>query len=371
MIKTNNKLVLLIVVLILIAGAIVFLDKDKINSSSSQIESSKVSSSKEPIKLIDGIEYPLSPELSGISGYLNTNDEQIKIADFEGKVVLVDFWTYTCINCIRTLPYLTSWDEKYRNNGLAIIGVHAPEFEFEKEKENVEKAIDRYGIKYPVVQDNEKGTWKAFNNRYWPAKYLIDSEGYIRYIHFGEGAYEETELEIQKLLNEAGYNADKTLTEETQTSKNRITPEIYAGSLFALAREQYIGNKKTISRNENYILPKNIKEDIIYLNGNWTHNTDNLQFNEGEGQIALQFTASEANIVAAPLINSKVVLEIKIDGAYLDEENAGSDVQFSGAKSFIIIDEDRLYNLFMGDYGNHRLDLKINESFSFNAFTFG
>lgn len=348
-----------------------YLDKDKIKVSNSEIESTKVSSSKESLKLIEGIEYPLSPELSGISGYLNTEDREIKIADFEGKVVLIDFWTYTCINCIRTFPYLTSWDEKYKDKGLVIIGIHAPEFEFEKEKENVQKAIDRYGIKYQVVQDNERGTWEAFNNRYWPAKYLIDSEGYIRYVHFGEGAYEETELEIQKLLTEAGYDSNVELTEETQTSRNKVTPELYAGAVLALPRGQYIGNKKTPHVNENYILPEKIKDNIIYLDGNWTHKADNLQFDGDEGQIALQFTASEVNIVAAPIFNSRVVVEVKIDEYYLNEENAGFDVQFDGVKSFIVVDEDKLYNLYKGDYGNYRLDLKVSEGFSFNAFTFG
>ena len=371
MIKTNNRLVLLIIVSILIVGAIIYLDKDKMTVSNSETETTKVSSFKEPLKIIDGTEYPLSPELSGISGYLNTEDKEIKISDFEGKVVLIDFWTYTCINCIRTLPYLTSWDEKYKDKGLVIIGVHAPEFNFEKEKENVQKAIERYGIEYPVVQDNERGTWNAFNNRYWPAKYLIDAEGYIRYVHFGEGAYEETEAEIQKLLNEAGYDSNAKITQEVQASRNKVTPELYAGALFALPREQYIGNKKTPVRNEDYILPEKIKENIIYLGGNWTHNADNLQFDGDKGQIALQFTASEVNIVAAPLFSSGVIVEVKIDGYYLDEENAGSDIQFDGTKSFIVVDEDRLYNIYNGDYGPYRLDLEVNEGFSFNAFTFG
>lgn len=371
MMPTKKRYVLLGIVLLLIVGAIIYLDKDKISVSSSRTEISKVSDIKESFKIVEGVEYPLSPELYDISGYLNTNDKEIKISDFEGKVVLIDFWTYTCINCIRTLPYLTSWDSKYKDKGLVIIGVHTPEFEFEKEKGNVQNALDRYGIEYPVVQDNNRGTWNAFDNRYWPAKYLIDADGYIRYLHFGEGAYEETELEIQKLLSEAGYNPDSDLTEENQTLRNKVTPELYAGAVFALPRGQYVGNKKTPSRNENYILPNDLKENIIYLDGNWTHNSDNLQFEGDKGSLALQFTASELNIVAAPFSDSGVLVEVKIDGSYLNEENAGSDIQFDGSKSYIIVNEDRLYNLYKGDYGNYRLDLKINEGFSFNAFTFG
>ncbi|MBI2138258.1 redoxin domain-containing protein, partial [Candidatus Woesearchaeota archaeon] len=149
--------------------------------------------------------YPLAPELAGIAGYLNTDGEEIRIADYRGKkAVLIDFWTYTCINCIRTLPHLAEWDKKYRDKGLAIIGVHTPEFNFEKEKKNVEMAIKKYGIPYPVVQDNDYATWSAYQNRYWPRKYLVDADGFIRYDHIGEGGYDDTEEMIQKLLMELG-----------------------------------------------------------------------------------------------------------------------------------------------------------------------
>src|SRR5919107_290699 len=126
----------------------------------------------------------------------------IDLKDLKGKVVLVDFWTYSCINCIRTLPYLVDWNEKYADKGLVIVGVHSPEFEFEKNVDNVKAAVQKYGIKYPVVQDNDKGTWDAYENRYWPRKYLIDNEGYIRYDHIGEGGYAETEKVIRSLLAE-------------------------------------------------------------------------------------------------------------------------------------------------------------------------
>lgn len=370
MMKTNRKFIALALAIILIVGAIIYLDKDRVVTSSSNIDAPKVGSSKELSKIIEGVEYPLSPELAGISGYLNTK-EQTKISDFEGKVVLIDFWTYTCINCIRTLPYLTSWDKKYRDNGLVIIGVHSPEFEFEKEKENVQNAIDRYQIEYPVVQDNERGTWSAFNNRYWPAKYLLDADGYIRYVHFGEGDYEETELKIQELLKEAGYNSSTKLTEENYTLRNQVTPELYAGALFALARGQYIGNKKTIEVTEDYVLPDEFEEDTIYLEGLWTYNADNLQLDGENGQLTLKFTASEANIVASPFKGDETILEILIDGKYIDKNSAGSDVQFDNGKAFVVINEDRLYNIYKGSYGKYRLDLKVSEGFSFNAFTFG
>ncbi len=368
----NKRYLALTLVLISIFGIIVYLEgqkQDVVNSGGERF----IDSSKPLSKVINGIEYPLSPELEGVSGYLNTEDKEIKIADYSGKVVLIDFWTYTCINCIRTLPYLTDWDSKYRDKGLVIIGVHAPEFEFEKVKENVGVAIDKYKIEYPVVQDNDKLTWANFNNRYWPAKYLIDSDGYIRYTHFGEGNYEETEMKIQELISEAGQDADVELTEETDTPRYKTTLELYAGAVFALPRGQYIGNKKTPVRQEEYILPSKLdKRDVIYLGGLWTHNADNLQLDGNNGTIALDYTASEVNIVASPLEDSSnVMVEVLIDGKYVSKEWAGSDVVFDGSKAFVKIDEKRLYNVFEGDYGEHRLDLKVSQGFSFNAFTFG
>ena len=138
-----------------------------------------------------------APELAAGSWI---NSQPLSIADLKGKVVMVDFWTYSCINCIRTLPHMNAWQEKYADKGLIIIGIHTPEFEFEKNYANVKFAVEKYGIKYPVVQDNDYKTWRAYGNSYWPRKYLIDKEGNIRYDHIGEGGYEETEKVIQQLL---------------------------------------------------------------------------------------------------------------------------------------------------------------------------
>jgi thiol-disulfide isomerase/thioredoxin len=146
---------------------------------------------------IDKSRYKLAPDLVGIANYINTTPEQLA-KEIEGKVVLYDIWTYSCINCIRTLPYVTAWNEKYADEGLLIIGIHSPEFEFEKDEYNVEMAVAKNGITYPVVMDNEMKTWKAFENRYWPRKYIADHEGFIRYDHIGEGAYEQTEKIIQE-----------------------------------------------------------------------------------------------------------------------------------------------------------------------------
>ena len=146
--------------------------------------------------------YGMAPELAGISNWLNSGP--LTLAGLRGKVVMIDFWTYSCINCIRTLPYVTQWYSTYKDQGFVIIGVHSPEFAFERDTDNVVQAMKRFGITYPVAQDNSFSTWQAYNNLYWPAKYIIDANGDLRYTHFGEGAYDETERVIQALLAEAG-----------------------------------------------------------------------------------------------------------------------------------------------------------------------
>src|SRR5918994_1327444 len=174
---------------------------------------------------IDKSQFKKAPEFDKITGYINT--EPINLSDLKGKVVLVDFWTYSCINCIRTIPYLVDWNEKYADRGLVIVGIHAPEFEFEKNVDNVKVAVKKFGIKYPVIQDNDKGTWNAYENQYWPRKYLVDNEGYIRYDHIGEGGYTETERVIQSLLQErtAQLAVDSSLPSTNNTVTETTTPE--------------------------------------------------------------------------------------------------------------------------------------------------
>ena len=181
---------------------------------------------------------PLAPELRDTGAWINS--EPFTLESRRGEVVLIDFWTFSCINCIRTLPYLRSWHDKYADSGLVILGVHAPEFQFEHVLENVQEAVDEFGLIYPIVQDNERGTWRAFRNRFWPAKYLIDRDGYIRYTHFGEGRYEETEQWIRKLLEETGADLSGISDETEQgpvidsearkaSGDERRTRELYAG----------------------------------------------------------------------------------------------------------------------------------------------
>jgi len=360
--KKNSAL---IIIVLLIVGAIYYLEGTNINPGSSD-------NVQEPTELKDGL-YPKAPELVGISGYLNSNND-LKIRDLEGKVVLVDFWTYTCINCIRTLPHLVSWNDKYSDDGLVIIGVHTPEFEFEKDYNNVQNAIEKYGIEYPVVQDNDYSTWRAYSNQYWPHKYLIDSEGFIRYDHIGEGGYEEIENVIKELLleiNEMDFEDGLSIPDITPTTGN--TRELYAGFNFALPRGQNIGNLEGLQPSKiiNYSIPNDIKWDVIYLEGEWFSNPDDLELKSNEGIIVVSFVAKSVNIVSGNNANP-VIVEVFIDGEYITKADAGLDVMFENEKAFILVDNPELYNVYDGDYERRRLELRVKESdFYFNAFTFG
>src|SRR3989344_2533428 len=195
-------------------------------------------------------QYPLAREIVAPAGFINTPDgAPITIQEFIGaKVILLDIWTYSCINCVRTLPYLRAWHEKYADEGLLIIGIHTPEFAFEKEIENVRAATERFGITWPVVLDNDRGTWTAYRNQYWPRKYLIDIDGFVVYDHIGEGGYEETEAKIQELLEEraerlgARDNIAENIISPTDAASPDLsaveTPELYFGS----ARNGGLGN---------------------------------------------------------------------------------------------------------------------------------
>ncbi|MBI2102630.1 thioredoxin family protein [Candidatus Woesearchaeota archaeon] len=368
----NLKKIVLAVVLIVVVWSIISLEKTKVSPLSSLVtptlESSLPKASQPAFK--DG-KYPLAPELTGIVGYINTNNS-LKIADLRGKVVLVDFWTYSCINCIRTLPYLISWYEKYHDNGLVIIGVHTPEFEFEKERDNVVSATKRYNITYPVVQDNNYGTWNAFKNRYWPRKYLIDKEGYIRFDHIGEGRYEETEKQIQELLGEMNVDvADTILTPEKIEEKMALTAETYTGYELMFPRGQNSGNDEGVraDRTFQYVLPKSLPEDTFTLEGLWSSGKEQLA-SKGESSLYFNYLAKSINVVAAKEELS-VTVEILLDGKSLNKENAGSDITFVDGRSFLIVTEPRLYNLVEGEYGRYTITLKTTEGLLINAFTFG
>ena len=208
-----------------------------------------------------------APKLFGGTEYINIEKNELEDI-IEGKVVLYDIWTYSCINCIRTLPYIVDWDEKYSDKGLVIIGIHTPEFEFEKNKDNVLYAVEKFDINYPVILDNEKDIWNAFENRYWPRKYIADHDGYIRYDHIGEGSYKETEQIIQKLLVERSESLGTTSSSLKLTELNEFehstfrTPELYFGYKFASGRSQ-IGNENGFNPEMivNYKIPEETRQN--------------------------------------------------------------------------------------------------------------
>ncbi len=286
-----------------------------------------------------------APEFSGIYKWLNS-DEQ-KMSQLKGKVVLVDFWTYSCINCVRSIPYVTQWYDKYKDDGFVVIGVHTPEFAFEKETSNVEKAIERFGIKYPVAQDNDYTTWNAYRNNSWPAHYLIDKEGNIVYKHFGEGEYDVTENNIRKLLGLSG-NTD---TEATLPEFNKIrTPEMY----FGLSRQEYIANEERITgETQKLQLPEQIPASQFAVSGIWKFNNESAQLVNGNGKIQLRFNSSKVYMVAKS--DKPVKVKIFIDKVMTKE---------------IEISSSDLYSLFeSNEYKERFLEIEIPTA-GLEAFTF-
>jgi thiol-disulfide isomerase/thioredoxin len=295
--------------------------------------------------------YGPAPELVGVTNWLNS--APLKISDLRGKVVLVDFWTYTCINCIRTLPYITSWYEKYHDQGLVVIGVHTPEFEFEKNTQNVASALKQFEITYPVAQDNNYKTWDAYSNQYWPADYLIDANGNIREVNFGEGNYGETEKAIQTLLAEAGNKVTTSLVDlSDQTPGGQITPETYLGSS---RMERFASGERVTSGERNYTLPDNLSVDDFAYQGIWDVQNEYARAKTGS-ELFFNFNASKVYLVMQP---GSAGEKVKV---YLDEQSVEE----------ITVDLDRLYRLIdLKEKGRHLLRLEFSGKTRVYAFTFG
>ncbi len=308
--------------------------------------------------------YP-APEFTGITKWLNT-DHSLTLEELRGKVVLIDFWTYTCINCIRALPHVNGWYDKYKDKGFVVVGVHTPEFEFEKKTENVEAAIKQYNIHYPVAQDNDYATWNAYSNQYWPAEYLIDATGKIRRTHFGEGQYDETEKAIQDLLKEAGnVVGSDMITISDQTPKTRISPETYLGS----KRMQYFypnGNLGNGSKNFN--LSENPALNSFSLGGEWNIEDENAVASKN-AVLQYNFIANKVFLVLRPPNGGIGKVKVFLDGKLTDNSNWGQDVK----DGIVTVDKDRLYNLIdlRGKTQNHILRLEFESGISAFAFTFG
>jgi len=326
------------------------------------------------------IKMPSLPDVES-KYWFNTGDT----LNLRGKVVLVDFWDYTCVNCIRTLPYLKEWYSRYKDDGLVILGVHSPEFEFAKKRENVVEALNKFGLNYPIVMDNDFKIWTLFSNQFWPAKYLFGVDGTLRYVHFGEGGYGNFEEAIQKLLKEANPGMKlPTIMEPIRATDvpgavcYRTTPETYLGY-----DRGSIGNEEGYSHDEIvfYAEPNKIENDKFYLVGKWEIAPQFVRYagTANSGKLIMNYTAAEVNLVIKPSTGTDMVYHdpfkvyIYQDGEPVSKEDRSEDMRSdSDGSTYIMVDAARMYYIVKNkSYGRHILTLKpASAAFAAYAFTF-
>jgi cytochrome c biogenesis protein CcdA/thiol-disulfide isomerase/thioredoxin len=296
-------------------------------------------------------DYGQAPGFRGISQWLNS--QPLTLASLRGKVVLIDFWTYSCVNCIRTLPYVKRWYDTYRDAGLVVVGVHTPEFAFEHVPGNVEKAVSSFGIDYPVALDNDYGTWSAWGNRYWPAEYYVDRQGHVRYAHFGEGDYGETEKVIRTLLAEKNLPAPVSGSINDQTPTERVTPETYLGTdrLSSL-----VGSPVVEGREAAYEIPKVVPQNAVAYGGRWVVGRERIVAGEG-ARLRLSYHARRVYLVLGKG-DADGSVRVAVDGKPVRT---------------VTVTGDRLYTLaaLPGPAADHTLDLSFSPGVEAYAFTFG
>jgi cytochrome c biogenesis protein CcdA/thiol-disulfide isomerase/thioredoxin len=318
------------------------------------------------VKHLDLPDYGPAPEFTGTERWFNTpGDRPLTLQGLRGHVVLVDFWTYSCVNCIRTLPYLNAWNKRYGKDGLTIVGVHTPEFPFEREAGNVEAAIKREGIEYPVVQDNEQATWNAYGNQYWPAEYFIDAKGKVRYVHFGEGEYGEKEKVIRDLLAEAGRRVpvkDATVHDAVDPSEGVTTPETYLGPY----RAERFTNPELSPGRHVLSAPAKVPPNEFAFRGEWKVALKAATAAKG-ARLDLNFGARRVYLVLGSSDRPRRV-RVKIDGHPIAAAEAGSDVH----GGVVTVMAHRLYNLVdLPRVEHHLLELELEPGVTGYAFTFG
>ncbi len=305
-----------------------------------------------------------APEFVGNQQWFNTpGGKPLTLRSLRGRVVLVDFWTYSCINCLRTLPYLTAWDKTYRKDGLTIVGVHSPEFPFEKDPGNVEEAIERNGIHYPVAQDNDLATWSAYGTQYWPSEYFIDARGRVRFAHYGEGEYGEKEQIIRELLAEAGHSVAKhdSGAHGIEAAAGVTTPETYLGA----ARAERFTNPMLSPGTHDFAKPAEPGPNEFAYTGRWRITLDSATAKGGS--LRLNFGARRVYLVLGSPGRARQV-KVLLDGKPIPSALAGSDVRAGAVK----VDSQRLYELVdMPSVGNHVLTLEPEAGVTGYAFTFG
>ena len=328
-----------------------------------------------------------APEFKGIANWINS--PPLTMEELQGQVVLIDFWTYTCVNCIRTMPHLKDWHAKYASKGLVIVGVHSPEFEFEKLAENVTQNAQDFGLEYPIAQDNDFETWRTFRNRFWPAKYLVDAEGIIRYNHFGEGAYDETERQIRQLLVQTGADLSgipEGLQSEASEitalgSYSRLTRELYGGTDrnkrpdggYSGQIQYYQGGAQVLDYQDN----RSHQRNRFYLQGTWFNDVEPVRHarrtENFEDYIALKFTGTSVNAVIDREKPASFEVQVTIDGRPLNPSEAGADLITVDGRSYFTVTGGRMYQVVaLPEFGEHELKLSANsDDFALFAFTFG
>jgi cytochrome c biogenesis protein CcdA/thiol-disulfide isomerase/thioredoxin len=310
-------------------------------------------------------EYGPAPEFTDTEKWFNTpSGRPLTLQGLRGRVVLVDFWTYSCINCIRTLPYLEAWDKRYRKDGLTIVGVHSPEFPFEREAANVEAAIKAEGIRYPVVQDNELGTWTAYGNQYWPAEYFIDGHGDVRYVHFGEGEYRKKEQVIRELLAEAGDRVGRGMSgaRGIEPSAGVTTPETYLGD----ARAERFTNPELSPGLHNFKAPAVLPPNEFAFHGRWREEFHSAT--AAGGLLELNFGARHVYLVLGTVDGRPRRVRVLLDGKPVGAAVAGADVH----GSTVTVSSQRLYELVdLPRVEHHILRLEPEAGVVGYAFTFG
>lgn len=309
------------------------------------------------------------------------NSPPLTFRQLRGRAVLVDFWDYTCVNCIRTLPYVQAWHERYHDLGLTVIGVHTPEFTFAQYESNVERGIREFGLTYAVAIDSNREIWKAFANRYWPTKYLLDKDGYLRYGHFGEGAYVECEQVIQELLREIdpGILLPEMMgpvrgEDSAGAVCYRATGELYLGH-----RRGRIGNEGGFKEDAigDYLFTGIPEENFFYASGRWASTAEYLEAVEtGLHTLQLKYEAAAVNLVMACPRAASAEVVILQDGKPLSLAQATRDTHFrptpnGGEESFVTVDSARMYFLVDNhDFAAHTLELRCSPGIAAFAFTF-
>ena len=306
-----------------------------------------------------------APDFTGNEKWFNTpGGRPLSMHELRGHVVLVDFWTYTCINCLRTLPYLKAWDRRYRRDGLVIVGVHTPEFPFERDAGNVQRAIAQNGLRYPVAQDNKYATWNAYGNHYWPAEYFVDARGRVRYTHFGEGDYGRKEHVIRELLTAAGHPPGRGRSGAHGLQAGPVaTPESYLGS----ARAQRFENGQILTGTHTYSRPRTLGPDQLAYEGRWRISPDGAEAERG-ARLRIAFGAGRVYLVLGSRGNAPRAVRVGLDGRPLRARDAGADVR----NGRLVVRRQRLYSLVrLREPGRHVLTLSFAPGVAGYAFTFG